>query len=544
MTESDTICHYLHVYVYVRISSVDYRFLGIIMRSNPLKKLKYMVPEAVISLIAVAGLLAAFVVVMTMTKYTVWYSVVAAVITVLLFSVCLSACIFLLGGELRKACGRPAGENPEDIAISPLNCGERPCGKVILRDILIISACCVVFALATVCLTALLRRAVGYSGSFSDLVRGRFGTLDSQHYLYIAEHGYTPATSDEYGRVVEIVFFPGYPAAVRVLGLIIKDYFAAGMIVSFISFNAAAVLLYLLMTEEYSRQDAWYAVIILFLMPGSFFFVSPMSESMFLALTLGTLLLIKKKKWLGAGACGLYCAFTRSAGIIIAAVFVFELFKDFLSELAAAKASGQLPAKKVFGIVWSYFKKCIPVLLIGFGLLMYLVINCAMNGDPLSFVYYEKKQWGQSLGWFFETAAYSAANIVKYMSGEMGTRTYTGYSVFAMNLVAMTGILTTIAVKWKKLRGSYVFYALAYFAVSYGVTWLLSGMRYMDGLFLMPMALAAGSGKYLHFKMKGSGDAGNADLTPGRVRNIILMASMAALSAVYLLFFCKSFQIW
>ncbi len=498
------------------------------------------IPETVVSAVFFCLSTVAFVLVMSVTKYNVWYSVIAAVLSFVLFDFCAIACVFAAGKEIRRSVLRQDPEQDVEVAGGP----ERPEKKQILKDVLLIAAGCALFALVTIGAVFLISKSMGVGGDFNGLIRFRFGTLDSQHYLYIAEYGYTPSTSDDYGRVVEIVFFPGYPITVKLLGMIIKDYFAAGMIVSFLCFTASAILLYLLMLEYFSRKDAIYSVILLFFMPGAFFFISPMTESMFLALTLATVYLIKKKKWFAAGICGMFCSFTRSAGIIVAGIFVFELFKEFLTEISTLRARSEKERGAVARTVWKYIARLIPAVIIFGGLAGFLVINKALNGDPFSFVYYEKKQWGQSLGWFFETAAYSAKDVVSYLSGQTGSNPYVGFSVFVMNLVAIFGITGTLAVKGRKLPASYVLYALAYFVISYGVTWLLSGMRYMDGLFIMPMALAASSGKYLLGSSPSEKSPESSKYVNGRLRSVLLITSMAILSVTYLVMFCARWQIW
>ncbi len=415
--------------------------------------------------------------------------------------------------------------------------GEVISRRTVLRDIIVIAACCLAFAVLIMAATVVISWIVGENGNPVSLLQWRFINLDSQHYLYIAEHGYTPKTSDEYGRVVEIVFFPGYPLLIKLFAFVVRDYFVAGMTVSILSFIAAAILLYIVVLDGYGRKDALYAVFILMLMPGSFFFVTPMSESLFLALTLATILMIKKKKWLAAGLFGMYCALTRSAGIFLVIIFCFELFKDFLSEIGIRS---QTPKAKTVG---KYILRLLPVLLIAGGLGAYLVLNYVLNGDPFSFVYYERVQWGQTLGLFFETAASSANHAVQYMMNA-DSHSNVGISVFVMNIVAMCSILGVTAVKRRRLTASYIMYGLAYFTVSYGVTWLLSGVRYMDGLFLMPLAFAAGSGKYIVNEAPKDDLKECRRFNRGRIRNAALIIAMTAVSVLYMVMFCKRLQIW
>jgi hypothetical protein len=58
------------------------------------------------------------------------------------------------------------------------------------------------------------------------------------------------------------------------------------------------------------------------------------------------------------------------------------------------------------------------------------------------------------------------------------------------NLIAFFGGLALIVSGAKSLRPSMSLYSLAYFAMSFGISWLLSGPRYLCCLF--PIAIAAG----------------------------------------------------
>ena len=266
------------------------------------------IPEAVISALLVISSFVVFFV-FTGEKNAPWYGFLAGLAALILFDVCAVLTVFKAGNEMREAWAKPravAEEAPEApvLQVLPDMPGARIDKKTKFRDIAIIVLGCAVVCVVCIFACACVVWAHNSTESFEQITRRLFSALDSQHYLYIAENGYTPATYDElgevvrtedYGRVVEIVFLPGFPAAVALLGRITGDYFAAGMIVSYVCFALAGVLLYLTVLDEYGREDALFSVLILWLLPGSFFFVAPMTESMFLALTLGTIYCIKKK---------------------------------------------------------------------------------------------------------------------------------------------------------------------------------------------------------------------------------------------------------
>ena len=62
--------------------------------------------------------------------------------------------------------------------------------------------------------------------------------------------------------------------------------------------------------------------------------------------------------------------------------------------------------------------------------------------------------------------------------------------LFLPNLLCAFGFLALLIPSMKKLRPSYSGYALVYFAVAIGCTWLLSGPRYLAVCFPIAFAIA------------------------------------------------------
>ncbi len=507
------------------------------------KVLRGVIPEIVISAVLCVVLVVLFAGWAKTYKMPTWYSFAAAGISLALFMVALVSTVFVTGRELRNACkGLPVKTRGD--AVVGTSSGRK------LKDILIILAVVAVFALATVATVELIRRANGVGGSISSSVRYIWSALDSQHYLYIAENGYTPNTSEDFGRVVEIVFFPGYPFIVSLLGKLLGDYFAAGMLVSFLAFEGAAVLLYLIVEEEYSRQDAIAAVAALLVTPGAFFFIAPMTESLFLALTLACIYCIKKKYYFPAALFGAYAAFTRSAGVFVAIIFAYEALTDWIAAFAnyrkakkrlknpavaedvngdeneVAENAGtarKIPAPSMIRPNLILAVCVLMCIVIASGLLGYLAVNYAVDGDPFIFMKYQREHWNQNLGFFFGTAAYCIRYAVQYFKNpdQVGK----AVALWCMNLFAIFGSLTLLCVKGRKLRAPYLVYSLVYLAFSLGATWLLSGTRYMVAMFTVPVMLGIGYEKK-------------------RVGKQVLFGLLAVLSVVYLIMFVRRWQVW
>ena len=286
---------------------------------------------------------------------------------------------------------------------------------------------------------------------------------DSYHYLCIARDWYIE--EGDLDRVVQLVFLPGYPIAVRMVQLIVRDYIIAGMLVSVFSFAGALCVIYRLVLLDHEEQTARRSVILLCLIPGAFFFAAPMSESFFLLLSASCLYSARKGRWLLAGLFGALASFTRSLGLL--------LFVPLCAEMVAELLHGRKKALR--GIA------ALVLVPAGFG--VYCLINYFIAGDPFQFMRYQREHWYQKLGLFFNTAAYQ-------MRYALGAQRSTLLGLWIPNLVVIFSVLVILILGVRRLRASYTLWAIAYYVVAVGATWLLSAPRYMAVLLPIPMTLA------------------------------------------------------
>lgn len=353
---------------------------------------------------------------------------------------------------------------------------------VVLWDVLIIAA------------VYILRRIFGSTDGFFDALD--FWTCtDSGHYLDIARDWYLSEGSMD--RLVQLVFLPGYPVIVRLFSAMTGDTLVAGLIVSALCFAEANVMLYKLVRLDADHDTAFRAVKFLSLSPAVFFFVAPMSESLFLLCTLSCLYLVRRGKMLPACCFGAYAAFTRSPGIILLVPVIFELV--------------QRRAK---------LKDYLSVLIIPLGFAAYCLINYLVAGDAFKFMEYQHEHWNQQLGWFFNTAAYQTENAVySFLQNKPNF-----FGLWLPNILAQLISLALMLFAVKKLRSSYTAYFLAYFIVTMGATWLLSAPRYIAALFTVPVALAA--------------------VTQNRKADICITALSCLSGLAYLCEFVLRWQVW
>ena len=341
--------------------------------------------------------------------------------------------------------------------------------------------------------------------------------LDSNHYLDIAREWYVPKsfpetteewfqTGDDVGRVVQLVFLPGYPLAVYPFYRILGNDVIAGLLVSVTAFPAACCTLYRLLRLDYDHKHALRTIVMLLMLPGGFFFIAPMSESLYLLLALLTLYCFRKKRYLLAGLFGAYCAFTRTVGLLLVAPLVLEWIHVFPKKHSGRK---------------NWLLGAASFLLVPAGFAAYLWINYTVSRNPLQFLTYQHRWWSQHLGWFFNTASYQTHYLIDCI--KEGNRENI-FGLWLPNIVWHFGTLGLFAFMPKKLRPSYAAWFIAYFTIAIGATWLLSGPRYLLSMPVVAMMLAA--------------------CTEKRWQKWLAAAVLVPLSVLYLLAFVYRWQVW
>src|SRR6478609_7325724 len=159
-----------------------------------------------------------------------------------------------------------------------------------------------------------------YSGVSRYLV-GPLSIWDGAWYGRIARSGYDERQAT--------AFWPLYPLLVRVVSDVTGFGIAAsGIILSNLAFLGALVVLFQLIERGYSVPIAKRAVWLLALCPFAFFLSAFYSESLFLLLSLGTILLARAGRWTWASLVLLLATLTRSAGVLIAIPVVITLVEQ------------------------------------------------------------------------------------------------------------------------------------------------------------------------------------------------------------------------
>ena len=300
---------------------------------------------------------------------------------------------------------------------------------------------------------------------------------DSIHYAEIAQYGYRAGNQGydvlaQGDRALDLVFFPAYPALVRFLMIIIPDVMICGYLSAWIPWIGAGCMLYKLFRLDMEHDRAIRVLLIFCMLPGAIFYSVPMSESLFLLLTVSAIYFARVQKWPLAGLCGMLSAAARSAGVLVIVPLAAELAMQFdwtgFRPLRDPKDRKRLTT----AAVW--------LLLVPLGILSYLLLNLLLTGSMFTFMEYQKYYWGQGMTWFFSGLADQLNQLLRDPEG-MAVRQ-------GWNLLVGFCSLALMAFSAKKMRASYSLWFIFYFAFSYGASRLLSGPRYMTVFF--PLAIA------------------------------------------------------
>ena len=327
--------------------------------------------------------------------------------------------------------------------------------------------------LAVILLAWAFRRASGDAAGLAEGFREAWTHWDARHYIGIAEEGYAA----EGDARLRLVFFPLLPLLMRLFSpLAGGDAFAAGTAISLACASGAAAALYAVAFSWGGPARARLASLYFALNPMSVFLGCVYTESLFLFLTLsGVLLLIRGHPW-AAALAGAASAFTRMPGAVFAGFFLILRLHGVRRGGAKRTAVCLLRTALVFS-----------------GFLLYLAINRRVTGDPFAYRVYQRENWFQQAGTFWGSAANTARYFIE-TRGESDWLWTWGFQLFAM----FFGFLL-LAFRQGSLPFAFSAYAFVYVAVVFSPTWLLSGARYLYGLFALPMLTAsAGGGRAVH----------------------------------------------
>ncbi len=195
---------------------------------------------------------------------------------------------------------------------------------------------------------------------------------DALRYTGIAQFGYQ--------NIYNTAFFPLFPLLIKGGALLLGNhgFTIVGMLLSNLALLGAMFVLYQIATDMLGEQMGRRTLLYLCIFPTAFFFFAPYNESLFLLLTAGAFLALRRQKWWLAGVLGFFAALTRSAGLLLVFPYLYELWiarKDLPDE-----------ERNLFGRIWQALPKLLPVVLIPLGILIYAFYCWKVFNAPLAFM--------------------------------------------------------------------------------------------------------------------------------------------------------------
>jgi hypothetical protein len=143
-----------------------------------------------------------------------------------------------------------------------------------------------------------------------------FARYDAGWYHGIASQGYVFGA----GGRNNLAFFPVYPLLMRAGGWLLggrqQDFYFAGIVVSWLAFAGAMVMLYRLALLDLPRNAALRATIYAAVFPFAYFFGMVYSESLFLLALVTTAYGLRTRRWPLAAVAGAIMTATRVTGVM------------------------------------------------------------------------------------------------------------------------------------------------------------------------------------------------------------------------------------
>ena len=264
---------------------------------------------------------------------------------------------------------------------------------------------------------------------------------DGEHYVTLAMGGYLHPPDN-----VSPAFFPLYPLLLRSFaellgGPITKEALSVlAPLLSLLFLPFALYFIYYIALDAFDERVAKGTVLILAFFPTTFFLNAAYTESLFLALSAGSLWAIRvRKDLLVACVLAALAAATRNVGVFLVVPLMYEWIKD----------------------VERFRWRGIYLLLAPGGLFAYMGYLWVRFGDPLLF-YSAQESWGRQATGPLDTASRAWASAVE------GAGRLLGHDLW---------VHPTLSNVANQLAGASNFFNLAFFV--FAVVVLLAGSRYL-----------------------------------------------------------------
>jgi len=238
--------------------------------------------------------------------------------------------------------------------------------------------------------------------------------------------GYRTHTADTHLEA----FFPGEPAMLRAVHVVIPSWTAAGLLISFVAGAIACVALARLADLDEGRTGPL-AVAALVLSPYAVFLAAGYSEALFLAFALPCWLFARRGRWLAAGVLGTLAATVRITGIFLGAALVVQWLID---------TRGRGRVRDGLALLGPWVATA--------GYFAYLH---SITGDWLAWSHAERDGWGRTF-----TAPWTALQTTWHAAFASQPSDY-AWSFRAEIIAVFVGVALTVALIWLRHWGEAVY---------------------------------------------------------------------------------------
>ena len=281
---------------------------------------------------------------------------------------------------------------------------------------------------------------------------------DSIHYQHFAQFGYTSSYE------LKAWLYPLFPWCTRSVAWLSGNYLVSAFIVSGFASVAAALLLRRIVQLDCSVDIARRAVWFFLIFPTAYFLHIGYTESLFLALALGSILAARQEYWSIAGLLGALSWMTRPTGIILIPTLAVEAGHQYIATRR-----------------WQWRWLWIAVVPAGFGI--YLFLNWSVSGNPFAFFAIRKPFFGMSASWPWVGIRQALLINLQRPPNEAEL-------VGAQELYFVVLGFVCIIVSWFKLRPLYATWITGNWLLITSVTFIVSMPRYALTMFPIFMLFA------------------------------------------------------
>ncbi len=287
---------------------------------------------------------------------------------------------------------------------------------------------------------------------------------DGQYYLKNAIEGYAPMPKTAPDRRA-YAMFPLYPLLIKCSSSILPiSPLAAGLMISSLFSLFGILYLHKLIAIDHAQETADRSILYLLIYPAAVFFMAVYTESTFLFVSVAAFYYARRRRWWLCGAFGFLSALTRPQGILLFVPLGVE-YAMHLKELRGYSA-------------WSYLRltrgSFLSLFLIPAGLMAYLAFSYVQTGDILFPVEIQRA---------FGRKPSAILNIFTVLSDNL--RNFWrlpahGYLYSKLDLMFTLFFTIVLALMFRRLRASYLIYALSLILVPLSTGSTTAMTRYLS----------------------------------------------------------------